>query len=230
MVPQAMIKAGRDDSAGGEKELGGNVVAHSDLDNLSDSIHAPEWATVLAQRTAVTRAANFDTDKDGMPDANTINFSLTNTGGTIAPGSDTLLQQIALASMPDITGATETVQSFVGTTHVVGSLTLQFGLLQIDLASLSSFDKINIDAALALGGNLGVVLDNGYAPTVGSEWLIGTAGSISGEFDSITPGFGTRVDGGSLYLTFGAAPEPASLGMLSLAGLILRTRRRRDNS
>jgi hypothetical protein len=158
--------------------------------------------------------------------ADTINFSLTNIGGTIAPGSDTQLQAIAAASMKDITGATETPQPLVGATHVVGSLTLQTGLLQIDLASLSSFDKLTIDGVLSLGGNLGVVLDNGYTPVAGDEWLIGAAGSISGSFASITPGFGTRTMDGNLYLTFGAVPEPATLSLLSLGGMLSLRRRR----
>lgn len=38
------------------------------INNLSDATHSAEWNTVMGQATAVTRAANFDTDRDGMPD------------------------------------------------------------------------------------------------------------------------------------------------------------------
>jgi hypothetical protein len=162
----------------------------------------------------------------GTLHADTVSFSFTNNGGKIAPGSDLQLQQIAAASMKDINGNTEAVQSFIGTTHVVGDLTIQSGLLEIDLASLSSFDKLNIDGVLSLGGGLAVVLDNGYLPAPGDSWLIGTAASINGVFSSITPGFGTQVIGGNLFLT--VVPEPAATMSLCLVlGATFMTRRRR---
>jgi hypothetical protein len=202
-------------------QSGGLVRAGTSV-TIGNSIRAGTYAlsggTLATPMLTKANAASAFTFTGGVLHADTINFSLINNGGTIAPGSDAQLQQIAAASMPDITGATETVQPFIGTTHIAGSLTLQSGLLQIDLASLSSFDRISVDGALSLGGSLGVVLDNGYVPTPGSQWLIGAAGSISGEFNAITPGFTTQRSGGNLFLL--VVPEPSSLWLLSLAWIL----------
>src|SRR5205085_2428618 len=100
----------------------------------------------------------------GKLHADTVTFSLVNQGGTLAPGSDLDLQLISAASMPDINNNVETILPYVGSTHVMGNLRLQSGTLEIDLASLSSFDTISADGTLTLGGNLIVVLDNGYMP------------------------------------------------------------------
>jgi hypothetical protein len=162
----------------------------------------------------------------GTLHADTINFSLTNNGGTIAPGSDLQLQQIAAASMPDINGSVEAIQSLIGSTHVVGGLTLQSGSTQIDLASLASFDKLTIDGTLQLGGALNVILDNGYSPSPGNSWLIASAANITGNFSSITPGFTAQTSGANLFLLVTPVPEPASmLMMLAALGLLKRNRR-----
>jgi hypothetical protein len=161
----------------------------------------------------------------GTLHADTVGFSLTNQGGTLAPGSDLNLQVITAASMPDINNNVDAIRSFVGNTHVMGDLMLQSGTLEIDLASLSSFDTITVDNALTLGGNLSVMLDNGYQPAAGSMWQIGAAGSISGKFSSITAGFETKVIGNGLFLTTAAAPEPGTLAILCAAGMMLLRRR-----
>ena len=76
--------------------------------------------------------------------------------------------------------------------QVAGDPTLASRLLQIDLSSDVSIDKLLVDGTLSLGGNLGVVLNNGYTPSPGTEWRIGTAGSgVTGPFTSVTPGFTT---------------------------------------
>jgi hypothetical protein len=179
-------------------------------------------ATPLLKKGNAASTFNFT---GGVLHADKVEFGFTNNGGTIAPGSDAFLQMLAAASMKDINGSTEAVQPFVGTTQVADDLTLASGLLQIDLASETRFDQLIVDGALALGGNLGIVLDDGYTPAVGTEWLIGTAGSdITGNFASITPGFTTRTVDGKLYLT--TVPEPTVVPA-ALAGLALISRRRR---
>jgi hypothetical protein len=186
--------------------------------NLSGGV----LATALLTKGAKGGAFNFT---GGVLHADTVNFSLTNSGGTLSPGSDATLQAIAAASMPDINNNVETVLSLVGAMHIVGSLQLNAGTLAIDLASASNFDTLAVDGPLTLGGSLSVTLLNGYTPSAGTQWLIGTAGSINGSFASITPAFATQVSGGNLYLV--AVPEPTSAALLGVAAMAMGLRRRR---
>jgi hypothetical protein len=182
-------------------------------------------ATPLLTKGAKGGTFNFT---GGTLHAGTVNFGLVNNAGTLSPGSDAALQAIAAASMPDASGVAETVPSLVGTTHVVGSLQLTAGTLAIDLASPGSFDSLAVDGTLTLGGNLAVTLLDGYTPAPGTQWLIGTAGSIGGAFESISPNFTTQISGGNLYLL--AVPEPSSVALLALAGVTgLALRRRRQH-
>ena len=201
--------------AGNEVVIGG--ANHAGTYTLSGGV----LATPLLSKGAMGGTFNFT---GGTLHANTITFGLTNQGGVLAPGSDLNLQLIAAASMPDINGNVEPILPFVGSTHVEGNLTLQSGALEIDLASLSSFDTIAVDGQLNLGGNLWVVLDNGYLPTLGSEWQIGTASSITGNFGSISNGFSTQTVGGNLFLI--AVPEPGTF-VLAILSCLATFRRKR---
>jgi hypothetical protein len=127
----------------------------------------------------------------GKLSADTVNFTLVNNGGTLAPG--------------DSIGATETnsVPTNIGQTHVVGDLTLNSGTLQIELSSLAAFDKLFVDNLATLGGNLIVSTLGGFTPTNGNSWQIITAGSIAGSFSSITAGYTVQQQGNNLILFFG---------------------------
>jgi hypothetical protein len=127
----------------------------------------------------------------GKLSADTVNFSLVNNGGTLAPG--------------DSIGATETntAPTNIGQTHVVGGLTLSSGTLQIELSSLASFDKLFVDGIATLGGNLAVSTLNGFTPVNGNSWQIITAGGVTGQFASITAGYTVQQQGNNLVLFFG---------------------------
>jgi hypothetical protein len=127
----------------------------------------------------------------GKLSADTVNFSLINNGGTLAPG--------------DSIGATQTnsAPTNIGQTHVVGSLTLASGTLQIELASLTSFDRLIVDGTASLGGSLAVSTLGGFTPTNGNSWQIITAGGITSTFSSVTPGYSIQQQGNNLVLFFG---------------------------
>jgi hypothetical protein len=161
----------------------------------------------------------------GTLHALTVAFDLIDNGGTIAPGSDASLAAIAAAAMPDINNFTYTDPGLIGNTQIQGNLTLNSGTLQIDLASLSSFDSLTIDKALTLGGNLEVDQLNGFTTAPGQKWLIGqTTNGVTGGFASITPGFTTEIVGNNLFLE--TVPEPASAALFGIAGLWTLRRRR----
>jgi hypothetical protein len=127
----------------------------------------------------------------GKLSADTVNFTLVNNGGTLAPG--------------DSIGATDTnvAAPNIGQTHVVGDLTLNSGTLQIELSSLASFDKLIVDNLATLGGNLAISTLGGFAPANGNSWQIITAGGIAGSFSSITAGYTVQQQGNNLLLFFG---------------------------
>lgn len=179
-------------------------------------------ATPLLTKGTKGGAFNFT---GGTLHADRITFDVVNNGGTIAPGSDALLQALAAASMPDINNALEQILPYVGSTRVNGNLTLQSGTVQIDLASATSFDTIVVDNTLTLGGNLAIVLVNGYVPTAGDRWPVFSAGSFTGDFADVTPGFSFQNIGGQMYLVTGTVPEPATLGILAMGAFALPRRR-----
>ena len=97
-------------------------------------------------------------------------------GGTIAPG---------LSSSPIATDA-------LATLHLDGDLTqTSAGALDIQLASLSSFDKLAIAGHATLGGTLKASLFGGFSAAIGSSFQILTAtNGISGTFTLDFPTLG----------------------------------------
>ena len=87
---------------------------------------------------------------------------------------------------------------------MVGDLTLSSGTLQIELASLASFDKLIVDGTATLGGSLAVSTLGGFTPVNGNSWQIIAAGGIAGLFSSITPGYTVQQQGNNLMLFFGS--------------------------
>ena len=115
----------------------------------------------------------------GTLHAGTVNFSLTNNGGTLSPGNS------------------------IGQTHVVGDLTLASGALKIELASAALADVLLVDGVLALGGSLDIATLAGFTPASGSSWQIAAAGGITGQFSSITAGYSVQQQGNHLMLFSG---------------------------
>ncbi len=151
--------------------------------------------------TAVlSRGANGAFDfTGGELHADEVRFDLVNQGGTLAPGRS------------------------IGTTHVLGDLTILAGALRIELDD-EGHDMVTVDEQAALGGALDAVPLDGFTPTVGQRWLILTADSIGGGFETVTPGYTYEVDGGQLYLV-SQIPSPATLSLLAVALPLILPRR-----
>jgi hypothetical protein len=139
----------------------------------------------------------------------TVQGSLTNGGGTVAPGNSP------------------------GTFSVTGAFTqLAGGTLLIELGGTSDgqIDRLSVGGPASLGGALSVALTGAFAPSDGQTWDILTAASITGAFTSVTPGFSVSVvpgaggNGSILRLTAGTAaavPESGTLALLPLGVLAL---------
>jgi hypothetical protein len=111
-----------------------------------------------------------------------VGFDLENEGGTLAPGQS------------------------IGNLHVMGDLTLSSGSLEIELGSSVLSDRLLVNGAADLGGSLNVVPLAGFTPVDGNGWPILSAGSINGQFSSISPGYSVQQQGDVLMLYFGEAP------------------------
>ncbi len=97
-----------------------------------------------------------------------VNFSLVNNGGTIAPGNSP------------------------GTMHVAGDLTLNSGLLVIEVGGTAAgeYDRLEVEGVTTLGGSLNVVaVDLGggiYVPQLGDQIpFLASEGGTAGEFDMV---------------------------------------------
>ena len=77
-----------------------------------------------------------------------------------------------------------------------GDLTMNAGsTLEIDLASLTTFDQLDITGALAAAGTLDISLSGGFSPADGDSFDILNFASASGSFDSINlPALGGSLD------------------------------------
>jgi hypothetical protein len=97
----------------------------------------------------------------GVLSADTINLNLVNNGGTIAPGDSP------------------------GHTQINGSLTINSGNLQIEIAGTTralQYDAIDVTSTAQLGGALQLNLLDGFKPVYDDAFVILAASSITGSF------------------------------------------------
>jgi autotransporter-associated beta strand protein len=148
-------------------------------------------------------------------------ITVTNSGGTVKPGD----------LLPNVTVATLTIN---------GNYTQQSGgTLEIDLGGTTagSYDVLKVSNAASLAGTLNLKLVNGFTLTPGTTetFDILQAGSITGNFTSIT-GLGTgdtpSFNNGVLTIQIAAVPETSTFLtaglMLGAGGLLLRRQRKQD--
>jgi hypothetical protein len=104
----------------------------------------------------------------GTLHAGTVYFDLTNNGGTIAPGNS------------------------IGTTHITGDLTLEDGVLEIEIGGNDEgeYDRVEIDGLTSLGGTLRVEFvelnNDPYVPQLGHSFpFLAAFGGGGGMFDAL---------------------------------------------
>ena len=122
--------------------------------------------TVRAEMLDVDNAANVSWT-GGTLHTGTVIGSITNQGGTLAPGDSP------------------------GLTTVIGGYTQSAtGALRIEIAAAGTpgvaYDRLTVNGAAALAGALDVVFIDGFVPTGGDGFaILGFGGSVNGWFDTI---------------------------------------------
>lgn len=150
----------------------------------------------------------------GLLTVGTFVGDLVDNGGTIAPGPST------------------------GLTTIDGDLTVNRGMLQIEIGGLvtgTEFDQLSVTGNATLGGKLNVRLTDGFVPGVGDTFTIMTFDSRIGDFDEyngLDLGPGLRLEPGFTdhSLVLEAVAEPSTLLLLSIGGvglLVYAWRRKR---
>ncbi len=128
---------------------------------------------VLRVSTLAKGAAGGEFDfLGGTLSAGTVQFSLVNKGGTIAPGAS------------------------AGTMYVVGDLTINSGTLAIELGvpQPGEYDEVVVSGALTAGGTMAVTFLNGYTPQPGDAWNVLDFASAGGSFTYDLPTLGAYLD------------------------------------
>ena len=102
----------------------------------------------------------------GVLSAEEVHFDLEVAGGTVAPGAS------------------------AGQTHVLANMEIQSGALEIEIGGVGSgeFDLLVVDDTLTLGGDLEIVLLDGFVPDPLDVWTVASAGALSGGFANVADG------------------------------------------
>jgi pectate lyase len=181
---------------------------------VEDAPHGPsEGALVIGDNPSATAALNLSGGRlqvktllkgaggsfnftGGILSAEEVGFDLVNNGGTIAPGNSP------------------------GNTHVTGNLTVNSGILEIEIESLGSFDTVTVTGDVLLDGNLSISLLDDYEPANENSFTILTGNTVGGLFDNLSGG---RVNvanaDGSFLVTLGSGEVVLSDFSLESVGL-----------
>jgi hypothetical protein len=148
---------------------------------------------------------------------------------TLSAAPEYQVQGGYLGGLLNLSGGTVSVLSggrlHVATLNESGGSTLVIGL---DGESAAGNGQIIIDGNAIFAGTLDVTLENGFVPVPGDQFQVLSFGSDGGGFSSVNLPTDVQWDASQLFSTgiLTVVPEPgtATLGAVSLAGMLFRRR------
>ena len=234
----------------------GTVTLEADAGNASISVtntggpvtHEIQAQVSLGSETDVDVAASTTLEFNNRLDLGTFNLNKTGTGQllvnneVVSAGGAFSLTAGVIGGSGSIGGDLENSGGTVSPGNSPGVLTIEGdyhqstgGKLRIELGGLTvgqDYDMLDVGGEVLLeGGTLEVLLLDGFTPSAGDLFDILDFGSLSGSFDAIDLPAGIAWDTSQLLtggtLSVAAVPEPASLILLGIAGLVMLCHRER---
>jgi len=173
---------------------------------------------------------------DGLLTLNSGAGTLTITGGTLNGSGDihgsvvatsgTVAGELEIGGNLEIgTNGVLSIGNSPGTITVDGNFVMDPGALwNVEIDSLSLYDRLIVGGSATLGGTLNLLLNPAFLPGSDARFTILSASSLSGAFNSVVFPEGIwhlSFEGGNLVLASGTeAPEPASFVLFG-AGLLM---------
>jgi T5SS/PEP-CTERM-associated repeat protein/autotransporter-associated beta strand protein len=200
-----------------------------------------EGRTKIRVENGVTRLKGTNTYTGGTTVVGgTLLIADAGTGSVLGTGAVTVGAGGTLGGVGNVNGATM-VAGTLSPGYSPGTMTFQNGLTLESTARLVmeidgtvrgvDYDAINVNGTLALGGELYVVYLDGFTPEVGDTFdLFNGNFTASSQFSKITfasPGQGTFDAATGVLTVTSLVPEPSSLSLMLVAGLLAGRRVRR---
>ena len=195
---------------------GGTTTVVGDFDNLGGRVSV-SGNSEIEFLNAATNNGTFDV----RPGSTATFLGRTNGAGGFAGGGDyVFLGTFAPGNSPAVV-------------NFDGNLTFGAdGVLEVEIfgTELGAFDQLNVVGDVTADGSLQVILGNDFLPQIGDEFTFLTASSIVGgfDYDTFVASNGVSLDlvASPTSLRLVAVPEPATLALAGVGGLLTLRRRR----
>ena len=186
--------------------------------NRSAEINVTGGGSVLADNFFCAQAAGL------------CEVTISGAGSALTAGYTVSIGQAGPATLTLAEGGVFSHTNLGGTgVDVTSAATLVFGIGNGSKISTTG------NATIADGATIGLTFDSGFTPTVGLPYDLVTAGgtltvnpgALNLDESGLPAGWSAVLGEGSLQATFDYIPEPGTLGLLALGGLLLGRCRRK---